>query len=161
MNKPTKTKAKPAVYLGSDHAGHGAKAALKAHLEAQGYRVVDLGGFDPNAPDDYPDFGFAVADAVAKNKRARGIAICGTGIGMSIAANKVKGVRAALVSDPKVADLAVRHDAANVLCLGARVTPIGTMREIADAFFAAKFEKGRHLRRVNKIARMERHGNKE
>lgn len=155
--KPTAAKPKglPKLIVGADHTGVAAKAALIAHLTARGYGTTDVGSHDENAPDDYPDFAKVVAEMVATGKNAVGILICGTGVGVCIAANKVKGVRAALVYDHGIADLAVRHDDANVLCLGARVTPDAEMALIADAFLGAKFEGGRHSRRVNKVKRLD------
>ncbi|WP_036448570.1 ribose 5-phosphate isomerase B [Mycoplasmoides pirum] len=152
MKKTTKLKT---IYIGADHTGFDAKNKIIAYLKDKNYIVKDMGGTSPTAPDDYPDFGYAVSSNVAKDKNNLGIAICGTGVGICIASNKIKGIRAALVYDPKVADLAVRHDNANVLCLAARITNIKKMFEIIDIFLSSKFEKGRHLRRVNKITKIE------
>lgn len=152
---PTTKNSLPELFVGSDHTGVSAKAELSAHLAAKGYALTDLGSHDENAPDDYPDFARAVAQKVAARPGSLGVLICGTGVGVCIAANKVKGIRAALVYDHGVADLAVRHDDANVLCLGARTTPTAEMVKIADAFLGAKFEAGRHSRRVDKVKLMD------
>lgn len=147
---------RPRIVIGADHTGVNEKSALVAHLTAQQYVVKDVGSFDADAPDDYPDFAAAVAKEVSVASTATiGILICGTGVGVCIAANKFKGVRAALVYDHKVADLAVRHDDANILCLGARTTPVKEMTLIVDAFLNAQFEGGRHSRRVNKVNQLD------
>ena len=146
---------KKTIYIGADHAGFDAKSSIIDYLKTKNYLVKDLGGNSASDPDDYPDFGYLVGSNVAKNKNSIGIAICGTGVGICIATNKVKSIRAALVYNTKLADLAIRHDNANVLCLGARVTPLEEMFEIIDIFLSSKFEKGRHLRRINKISKIE------
>jgi ribose 5-phosphate isomerase B len=138
----------------SDHAGVGAKAAMRSHLEARGHEVLDL-GTATEAPVDYPDLAASGARAVASGKAERGVFFCGSGIGVSIAANKVRGVRAALVHDESGAEMSRRHNDANVLCLGARTTPAETMARLVDLWLATPFEGGRHQRRVEKIARIE------
>jgi|YNPMSStandDraft_1061717.scaffolds.fasta_scaffold10346_4 RpiB/LacA/LacB family sugar-phosphate isomerase len=138
------------VALGADHAGYELKQALVEALRQRGLEVLDLGTHTPDSTD-YPDYAKAVARAVADHRARWGILCCSTGIGMSIAANKVPGVRAALVHDPETAALARRHNDANVLCFsGKRTTPEQALAMI-DAFLEARFEGGRHERRVQKL----------
>jgi len=138
------------VALGADHAGYELKQALVEPLRQRGLEVLDLGTHTPDSTD-YPDYAKAVARAVADHRARWGILCCSTGIGMSIAANKVPGVRAALVHDPETAALARRHNDANVLCFsGKRTTPEQALA-IIDAFLEARFEGGRHERRVQKL----------
>lgn len=141
------------IALGSDHAGVEARNRLRVALAAAGHRVEDLGCPDAQSVD-YPDYAAAVARRVASGDAERGILVCGTGIGMSIAANKVQGVRAAKVNDPEEARLCRAHNDANVLCLGARVLDPMVMDEIVRVFVASPFEGGRHGRRVEKIDRI-------
>jgi ribose 5-phosphate isomerase B len=143
------------VALGSDHAGYRLKERLKETLRALDVRVLDLGTHD-EASVDYVDFGLGVGDAVRTGAADRGIAICGTGIGVSIAANKVPGVRAALCHDPYTARLGREHNDANVLCLGARITGEAMAAEIVRVFLDAPFAGGRHARRVDRLAAVER-----
>ena len=138
------------VAVGADHAGIVLKDALKEHLTKRGLRVVDLGTTTEESTD-YPDFARAVADDVADGRSQLGLLVCSTGIGMSIAANKVPGIRAALVANPEAALLARQHNDANVLCLGQKVTPIEDAKGIVDAFLGAEFQGGRHERRLRKI----------
>ena len=145
---------KKKVYLGSDHGGFELKNTLAAHLREQGWETEDLGCYSAESCD-YPDFAAAVGRAVAANEGTLGLLVCGTGIGMSLAANKIPGVRAAVCGDVYSAQMTRRHNDANVLCLGARVTGPGLAEEIADAFFSSSFEGGRHARRVAKIAELE------
>jgi len=142
------------IALGSDHAGLELKNLLAAHLERAGHDVSDLGTHSTDAVD-YPDFGAAVGRAVVGGEADIGVCCCGTGIGISIAANKIVGVRAAAVHDVTTARLAREHNGANVVCFGARV--IGTVVAIdaIDAFLAASFAGGRHERRIEKIQRLE------
>ncbi len=139
------------IALGSDHAGYDLKALVADHLSDLGHDVDDLGAADATTSVDYPDFGAAVGRAVVSGSADLGVAICGTGIGISIAANKVPGVRAALVHDVTTATLAKQHNDANVLCLGARVTGTVTALGALDAFLAASAE-SRHAARLHKIA---------
>jgi ribose 5-phosphate isomerase B len=139
----------------SDHAGVAAKAAVRAHLEAAGHEVLDL-GTATEEPVDYPDLAASGARAVASGRADRGVFFCGSGIGISIAANKVRGVRAALVHDEHGAEMSRRHNDANVLCLGARTTPAESLGRLVDLWLATPFEGGRHQRRVDKIGRIER-----
>jgi RpiB/LacA/LacB family sugar-phosphate isomerase len=141
---------KTVVAIGSDHGGFELKEFLKNHLQETGAAVTDLGANSPAATD-YPDFAQMVAKNVAEGKSNLGVLICTTGVGMSIAANKVPGVRAALVFSEEMATMARRHNNANVLCIGGKITPPEQAKKMIDAFLAADFEGGRHERRVNKM----------
>jgi ribose 5-phosphate isomerase B len=142
------------IAIGADHAGFAAKEEIKSVIKALGHQVVDA-GTSSDASVDYPDFADKVAQAVVSQEADRGVLICGTGIGMSIAANKVHGIRAALVTDEKTADLSRRHNDANVFCAGARVTPVVKIAESLKVWLQTPFEGGRHQNRVNKIAALE------
>lgn len=146
--------ARPSIALGSDHAGFLVKDAIKEHLLSAGCAVVDLGTWSEESVD-YPDFAVAVAQRVAAGQADLGILACGTGIGMSIAANKVEGIRAALARDPSTARLAREHNDANVLALAARGTPAAQAITIVDAFLTARFAGGRHQRRIDKITQLD------
>lgn len=139
------------VAIGSDHAGFEMKESLKEYVKSLGHEVEDFGA-PSSDPVDYPDIGYRVARDVASGRFDRGVLICGTGIGMSIVANKVPGVRAALVGDVETARLAREHNDANVLTLGARVIRLELAREIVRIFLDTGFAGGRHARRVEKIA---------
>jgi ribose 5-phosphate isomerase B len=143
------------IAIGSDHAGFEAKEKVREHLAKAGHEVADLGtkGLDSV---DYPDFARAVAEAVAGGRAERGVLICGTGIGMSITANKVRGVRAAVVHDEFTAEVARRHNDANVVCAGARVLPAERLVSVVDVFLGSPFDGGRHERRVAKINEADR-----
>jgi ribose 5-phosphate isomerase B len=144
------------IAIGADHAGYEAKEALKRRLGARGDRVeVEDVGTHGTASVDYPDFAARVARLVAEGKADLGVLVCGSGVGMSIAANKVKGVRAALCTEPYTARVAREHNDANVLCLGSRVTGPGLMEDVLDAFLGASFQAGRHAVRVDKMTRLE------
>lgn len=143
------------VALGNDHAGLGLRNTVIGYLLGKGYEVVDFGTDSPQSTD-YPIYGKAVAEAVASGECEFGVLICGTGIGISIAANKVKGIRAAACSDPVSASLSRRHNNANVIAFGARIVGPETALAILDAFFEAEFEGGRHQRRIDEIADMEK-----
>lgn len=138
------------IVIGSDHAGFQAKQGIVEHLQERGIAVADWGTSEGESCD-YPDMAQRVGRAVADGEFTLGILICGTGIGMSIAANKVPGVRAALCGDTFSARMARMHNDSNILCLGGRVTGPGLMRDIVDAYLNAGFEGGRHARRVGKI----------
>jgi len=142
------------IAIGSDHAAFQLKENIREFLVELGYRIIDL-GTDSQKSVDYPDYGIAVGEAVAKGVCERGIVICGTGIGISISANKVKGIRAAACSDPYSARLAREHNNANVLALGARIVAPEYARSIVQAWLDAKFLGGRHQQRIQKIARYE------
>lgn len=144
-----------ALYIGSDHAGFGLKNVLRDHLKTQGKEVVDLGTFDAENKIDYPDIAREVAEKVKANKNSAGLLICGTGIGMAIAANKVKGIRAANVHDVTEALLCRQHNDANIVTVGARTTGEETAKEIVDAFVSTAFEGGRHVARLAKITAIE------
>ena len=142
------------LVVGSDHAGFALKQELVAHLQAQGHEVDDV-GTDSEERVDYPDFGAAVGRAVAQGSAELGIAVCGSGIGIAMAANKVDGVRAATVTDSTSARLAREHNDANVVCVGQRLTGAAVAVDAVDAFLTARFEGGRHQGRVDKIMKLE------
>jgi len=144
------------IPIASDHAGFEMKEKLKAHLAAMGFDVQDLGA-DSAAPSDYPDFAHAVAELVSSGAVKRGVLLCGTGIGMAIAANRHPHVRAAVVWNPEVAKLTREHNDANVLVLPARLISEPDGEQILDAFLETGFEGGRHARRVDKIEPKETH----
>lgn len=144
------------IALASDHGGFVLKEPLAAFLRKLGHEVEDLGTHSPAACD-YPDFAFAVADAVASGKAQKGIVVCGSGAGACIAANKVKGARACLCHDTYSAHQAVEHDDMNVLCLGARIVGGALAEELVGAFVNAKFTgEERHVRRLNKVITREK-----
>ncbi len=142
------------IAIGSDHAAFELKENIREFLIESGYKVIDM-GTDSSRSVDYPDFGIAVGEAVSRGDCDRGIVICGTGIGISISANKVKGVRAAACSDPYSARLSREHNNANVLALGARIVAPEYARSIVREWLDAKFLGGRHQKRIQKIARYE------
>lgn len=139
------------VAIASDHAGYGLKTALVPVLERLGFEVLDLGTTGIESVD-YPDFANALAAAFRAGDARRGVLICGTGIGISIAANRHPELRAALCHDGLTAELARRHNDANVLCLGARVIGPETARDCVETFFTTEFEGGRHAARVAKLS---------
>ena len=143
------------VALGADHAGVHLKSAVRSLLESRGIEVHDAGTVSEDSVD-YPDYAVKVGTSVARGDVDRGILVCGTGIGMAIAANKIDGVRAAPVVDLDSARLAREHNDANVLALGARVTSPDTALEIVSTFLDTPFAGGRHQRRIDKIAALER-----
>ena len=142
------------IGLGSDHGGFELKEIIKEHLNNQSYEVVDYG---TNSLDsvDYPEFGERVGRAVIDREVELGIIMCGTGLGISMAANKVKGIRAAIVSEEFSARMARVHNNANVLAMGGRVVGKDLAKSIVDTFLNAKFEGGRHQKRIDKIMRIE------
>ncbi|WP_439579913.1 ribose 5-phosphate isomerase B [Elioraea sp.] len=144
------TGTKPAVAIGADHAGFVLKAALAEALVAMGHEVLDL-GTDGTASVDYPDFAHAVCRAVAEGRARFGVLVCGTGIGMSIAANRHPGIRCALVHDATGARLTRAHNDANVLAMGGRMTGVEPALDALRAFLATPYEGGRHDRRVAKL----------
>jgi ribose 5-phosphate isomerase B len=139
------------IAIASDHAAFELKAALAEHLRNQGHDVLDLGpeGADPV---DYPDYGYKLAAAIAAGDATRGVAICGSGIGISIAVNRNPAARAALVSEPLSARLAREHNDANVIAMGARLIGIEMAKACVDTFLATPFGGDRHLRRVEKLS---------
>jgi ribose 5-phosphate isomerase B len=144
------------VAIGADHGGYELKEELSALLSAAGHEVVDVGAHTMDSSDDYPDFAAAVAKAVASKDAERGIMVCGSGVGASVASNKVKGARASVCHDTYSAHQGVEHDDMNVLCLGARIVGIELAREVATAFLSAQFTgEERHQRRLDKILNME------
>ena len=142
------------IAIASDHAALALKAALVEHLREHGHDVNDLGPYD-GASVDYPDYGFKLANAVAAGEAERGIALCGSGIGISIAVNRNPAARAALVSEPLSAKLARDHNDANVIAMGARLTGIDMAKACVDAFLSTEFAGGRHAARVNKLTAKE------
>jgi ribose 5-phosphate isomerase B len=144
-----------AIALGADHAGWDLKEALKGWLLESGYQVHDFGTHSPD-PVDYPDYAGSVAEAVGEGRAQRGILVCGTGIGMAMAANKIPGVRAAVCTDPYTARVSREHNDANVLALGGRLLGRDLAVEILRVWLEAGFSGGRHARRVDKIGLLER-----
>jgi ribose 5-phosphate isomerase B len=145
---------KPRIALGADHAGFQAKESIRKYLEAAGY-VVDDAGTRSEESVDYPDFAAKVARRVQQGQDDLGILVCGTGIGMAMAANKVGGVRAAVAHDALTARMSREHNDANVLALGARVLNEQQIIEATESFLAAQFAGGRHQRRVDKISELD------
>jgi RpiB/LacA/LacB family sugar-phosphate isomerase len=143
------------VVIGSDHAGYELKEQIKVVLEEKGCTIIDVGTESP-ASVDYPDFGIKAATLVARGEVGRGVLICGTGVGMSIIANKVKGVRASLIYDLYTAIQSRKHLDANILVLGGRVTGKDLAAEIVRAWLDTPFEGGRHQKRIEKIERYEK-----
>ncbi|MBI4719208.1 MAG: ribose 5-phosphate isomerase B [Planctomycetes bacterium] len=142
------------IALSSDHRGFGAKEHVKTYLERAGHKVLDFGCNAPTSCD-YPDTGIAGAESVARGDTERAILFCGTGIGMSMAANKVRGIRAALCHDELTAEMSRRHNNANVLCLPADLVGEELMRRVVDVWIRTDYEGGRHERRLQKIAEYE------
>jgi ribose 5-phosphate isomerase B len=138
------------IAIGSDHAGFAHKTALAEYLRAQGHSVRDVGTHSPDSVD-YPDFAVAVGKLVAGGEADAGVLVCGSGIGVAIAANKVSGVRAANCCTKEMAELARKHNNANVVTVGERLTSLETAREIVETFLTTEFEGGRHEGRVSKI----------
>jgi ribose 5-phosphate isomerase B len=141
---------RPKIALGSDHAGFSLKEKVRDYLTAQGYGVSDQGTSTPDSVD-YPDYAEKVADLVAAKEADFGVLVCGTGLGMAIAANKIPGIRAATCTDTISAHFARAHNDANILTMGGRMTDEATARKILDTWLATPFEGGRHERRVIKI----------
>lgn len=143
------------IAIGSDHGGYELKEAIKKYLDAQNIPYEDYGAFTPEAVD-YPDIALPVAEAVTQKKAEKGILCCGTGIGISIAANKVKGIRAACCSDCFSVKMTRKHNDANILCMGGRVVGQGLALMMVELFLNTEFEGGRHQMRINKIAAIEK-----
>lgn len=144
------------VGIATDHGGFGLKEQLVAHLREAGHEVVDYGAHALNPGDDYPDFVVPLARDVAAGKVERGVAVCGSGVGASVCANKVPGVRAGLVSDHFSARQGVEDDHMNIICMGGRTTGPSLAWDILEAFLAAEFSLApRHLRRLSKVASLE------
>ena len=141
------------IALGSDHAGYPLKEHIKKHLIEKGIEIIDMGCFSTDSAH-YPEYGEKVARAVTGGRADLGVIVCGTGIGISIAANKVSGIRAALCTDSYMARMARLHNDANILALGARVVGMGVAEDIVDTFIHTSFEGGRHSERVDMIMRI-------
>ena len=150
------------VAIGADHAGYPLKSELVDYLRAAGHEVIDLGTDNPTEPKDYSDYSEAVSRKVLDGSVERGIVVCGSGVGASIAANKIPGIYAALCHDTYSAHQGVEHDNMNVLCLGSRVIGSALAQELVDAFLNARFEANaeRHVRRHNKVLAIEKAAHK-
>lgn len=142
------------LIIGSDHGGFYLKNKLIEYLKGLGHSIEDYGCYDDSASD-YPDIAFNVAEKIASNDSLKGILVCGTGQGMAIAANKVKGIRAACCSDTYCAKMVVEHNDANILTMGERVIDFETAKEIVDIWLGLSFKGDRHERRINKISSYE------
>ena len=138
------------IAIGSDHGGFNLKNTIKKHLENKGYEVQDFGTYSTDSCD-YPVYAKAVAKSVAKGENEKGIIVCGSGIGVSIAANKVKGIRAALCHESHSALLSRLHNNANVLCLGERITGESLALHIVDTWLKSEYEGGRHQKRIDML----------
>lgn len=144
------------VYIGADHRGYRDKEVLKQYLIESGYAVEDKGAFEENPTDDYPDFAYPVAQAVANESESRGILLCGSGMGMDVVANKVRGVRATVGYSKEAIHHARAHDDVNVITLAADVLSESEVREYADIFLTTERDPAeRHQRRLDKITRIE------
>jgi len=144
------------IGIATDHGGFGLKEDLLVRLKEAGHEVVDFGAHSPEAGDDYPDFVIPLARSVVSGKVDRGIAVCGSGVGASIAANKIRGARAALILDHFSARQGVEDDHMNIICLGGRVIGPESAWDLVQAFLAAEFSQAeRHLRRLSKVAQVE------
>lgn len=143
--------------IGSDHAGYEMRLSIKAYLESRGFSVEDFGTFN-REKSNYPEIADVVANKVAAGGYEGGILICGTGVGMSLAANKVRGIRAACVSEPYSARMCKEHNNANVICFGARVVGIEIAKMIVDEWIDHEFQGGRHQTRVDMITKIEKDG---
>lgn len=142
------------IAIGCDHGGFELKNEIIKHLKDKGIEIKDFGCYDTNSVD-YPDIAKAVCDSVVSGGSEKGILVCGTGIGMSIAANKVKGIRAALLSDTFSAKMTAAHNNSNVIALGGRVLGVELAKDIVDAYLSSEFMGGRHQARVDKIMALE------
>ena len=143
------------IAIGCDHGGLEHKNAIAEHLKLRGFEIVDFGIYEQKSVD-YPDIAVKVTSAITSGECELGILVCGTGIGMSIAANKVKGIRAAACSEHFSAKYTRMHNNSNILCLGGRVIGVGTALELVDLFIDTPFEGDRHQRRIDKIAEIEK-----
>lgn len=147
------------IAVASDHGGFSLKASIIDAIRAAGHDVIDLGANSPDRADDYPDFAFAVGEALQTGRAERGVVLCGSGVGAAIAANKMRGIRAGVCHDTYSAHQGVEHDNMNVLCLGARIVGPELALELVRTFVNAKFfNSGRYVTRVEKIAAMEAKG---
>jgi ribose 5-phosphate isomerase B len=144
------------IVIGSDHAGYEMKEKIVDAVKKFGYEVTDVGTHEPDKPDDYPDFAQLVAQKIQAEEADRGIVICGSGVGVSVAANKFKGIRAAVCHDHYSAHQGVEHDDMNVLVLGARIVDLQVALDLSEAFLTARFSnEERHVRRLNKVKEIE------
>ncbi len=144
------------VGIATDHGGFGLKEELAAYLRQMGHEVVDVGAHSLNPGDDYPDFVIPLARAVASGTVERGVAVCGSGVGAAVCANKIPGIRAGLVNDHYSAHQGAEHDDMNILCMGGRIVGSAVAHDLVDAFLAAKFTgEERHVRRLRKVAALE------
>jgi len=144
------------IAIGSDHAGFDLKHQIIHFVQEAGHEVIDVGAYKYEPEDDYPDFAEAVAFSLTSNETTRGIVVCGSGIGASIAANKIPGIRAAICPDTYSAHQGVEHDDMNVLVIGSRVMGVEVVREVVNAFLKANFSgEERHIRRLNKVLSIE------
>lgn len=146
------------VAVGGDHAGFDMKNLISEHVTSLGHTVVDAGAYEYDALDDFPDFSEAVAVRVADGRAERGLIVCGSGVGASVAANKVHGIRAGLCHDTYSARQGVEHDDMNVVCIGARIIGEELAKEVVTAFLSARFieEEDKYVRRLNKVLDIER-----
>lgn len=148
------------VGIATDHGGFGLKEEIVAQLRQAGHEVVDFGAHHLNPTDDYPDFVIPLAQAVASGKVERGLAICGSGVGAAVAANKIVGVRACLIHDHFSARQGVEDDHMNILCMGGRTVGSGVAWDLVQTFLAAEYSQAeRHLRRLSKVAMLEKWNN--
>ena len=144
------------ISIGADHAGYDMKQHLVEYIRQLGHNVHDVGTFEPGKPDDYPDYAILVAQDIRSGAAERGVLVCGSGVGVSVAANKFKGIRAAMCHDHYSAHQGVEHDDMNVLVLGARIIGQMTAEDATAAFLSAKFSgEERHVRRLNKVKGIE------
>ncbi len=145
------------LVISADHAGFALKEEVRAYLTKAGHEIVDLGAFSGNSPDDYPDFAEKVGEAIKAGEAKRGILICGSGVGVCVAANKIPGIRAGMCHDTYSAHQGVEHDDMNVLVLGARIIGASLAYELADSFIKAQFivNEERFTRRFNKVKAIE------
>ena len=138
------------ISMGADHAGFSVKEKIREYLESKGYTLLDKGAYSEDSVD-YPEFGHAVGNSVQSGESTKGIVVCGSGIGISMAANKIEGIRAALCTSSEHALMSRLHNDANVLAIGARMTDYDVITDIIDTWLSTEFEGGRHSRRVDKI----------
>ena len=138
------------ISIGADHAGFSVKEKIREYLESKSYTILDKGTYSEESVD-YPEFGHAVGNSIQSGESTKGIVVCGSGIGISMAANKIVGIRAALCTTPEHAKMSRLHNDANVLAIGARMTDYTVITDIVDTWMSTEFEGGRHSRRINKI----------
>ena len=145
------------IGIAADHGGFELKEILQAYLLSLNYEVIDFGAFELNNEDDFPDFIIPLSNAVGSKQIERGVAVCGSGVGAAICANKIKGVRASLITDHFSAHQGVEDDDMNVICFGGRITGVAIAKELVIAFLESKFSAGeKYVRRLNKITKLEK-----